>query len=172
MTVARSQLVDLDVTSYYHCISRCVRRASLCGEGYEHRKQWIEDRLEELAGIFAVSVAGFAVLDNHCHVIVRLEGAKLSETWSDYQVVERPGQLCPPRDNKRKPLPVTEEWIRQKLTDKDWVARTRNRLGDLGWFMKYLKEPLARMANAEDGVTGHFFEGRYKSIAFLDTVTP
>ena len=57
MTVARSQLVDLDVTPYYHCISRCVRRARLCGEGFEHRKQWIEDRLEELAGIFAVSVA-------------------------------------------------------------------------------------------------------------------
>ena len=63
MTVARSQLVDLDVTSYYHCISRCDRRAKLCGEGNEHRKQWIEDRLEELAGIFAVSVAGFSVLE-------------------------------------------------------------------------------------------------------------
>ena len=65
MTVARSEIVDLDVTPYYHCISRCVRRAHLCGEGYAHRKQWIEDRLEELANIFAVSVAGFSVLDNH-----------------------------------------------------------------------------------------------------------
>ena len=46
MTVARSQLVDTEVTRYYHCISRCVRRAFLCGEGFEHRKQWIEDRLE------------------------------------------------------------------------------------------------------------------------------
>ena len=43
MTVARSQLVDVSVTRYYHCISRCVRRAFLCGEGYEHRKQWIDD---------------------------------------------------------------------------------------------------------------------------------
>ena len=83
MTGARSQLVDLDVTSYYHCISRRVRRACLCGQGYEHRKQWIEDRLEELAGIFAVSVAGFAVLDNHLRVIVRLEGAKLTDTWKE-----------------------------------------------------------------------------------------
>ena len=96
----------------------CVRRASLCGEGYEHRTQWIENRLEELAGIFAVSVAGFAVLDNHLHVIVRLEGAKLIDTWSDCQVVERWGRLCPPRDKRRNPLPVTEEWIKQKLGDK------------------------------------------------------
>ena len=56
MTVARSQLVDVSVTRYYHCISRCVRRAFLCGEEFEHRKQWIEDCLETLSQCFAVSV--------------------------------------------------------------------------------------------------------------------
>jgi hypothetical protein len=45
MTVARSKFVDTSVTRYYHCISRCVRRAFLRGEGFENRKQWIEDRL-------------------------------------------------------------------------------------------------------------------------------
>ena len=37
------------------------------------RKSWIEKRLEELAEIFAVSVAGFAILDNHLHLLVRLD---------------------------------------------------------------------------------------------------
>lgn len=73
MTVARSQLVNVSVKRYYHCISRCVRRAFLCGEGFEHRRQWIEDRLELLAGCFAVSVCGFSVMDNHLHVLVRLD---------------------------------------------------------------------------------------------------
>jgi hypothetical protein len=41
MTMARRLLVDVDITRYYHCISRCVRRAFLCGEGFEHRKAWI-----------------------------------------------------------------------------------------------------------------------------------
>ena len=57
-TMARGSLVDSTVTPYYHCISRCVRRARLCGDGCEHRKQWIEDRLQELAAVFAVEVAG------------------------------------------------------------------------------------------------------------------
>jgi hypothetical protein len=88
MTVARSQLVDVDVTRYYHCISRCVRRAHLCGEGFEHRKQWIEERLETLSGCFAVSVCGFAVMDNHLHVLVRLDADEAS-SWSAKEVVRR-----------------------------------------------------------------------------------
>ena len=72
MTVARSQLVDLKVTRYYHCISRCVRRAFLCGEGFEHRKQWIEERLQTLSGCFAVSVCGFAVMGKRCRPLARI----------------------------------------------------------------------------------------------------
>ena len=45
MTMPRRQLVDVAVTRYYHCISRCVRRAFLCGEGVTHRNAWIEARL-------------------------------------------------------------------------------------------------------------------------------
>jgi hypothetical protein len=51
MTMPRRQLVDVAVTRYYHCISRCVRRAFLCGEGVTHRKAWIEARLELLASV-------------------------------------------------------------------------------------------------------------------------
>ena len=53
MAVARAKLVDLTVTRWYHCVSRCVRKAFLLGEGEHSRQEWLENRLEELAGIFA-----------------------------------------------------------------------------------------------------------------------
>ena len=56
----------------------------------------------------------------------------------------------------------------QKLADKAFVQKCRQPLGDLGWFMKSLKEPLARLANKQDGCQGAFWQGRYKSIAILD----
>ena len=86
MTMPRRQLVDVAVTRYYHCISRCVRRAFLCGEGVTHRKAWIEARLEVLAKHFAISVCGFAILDNHLHVLCRLDPG-ISDGWSDDEVV-------------------------------------------------------------------------------------
>ena len=32
MTMARAHLVDVSVTRWYHCVTRCVRRALLLGE--------------------------------------------------------------------------------------------------------------------------------------------
>jgi hypothetical protein len=68
MTMARSRLVDPSVTRWYHCMTRCVRGADLLAKVPEDRKAWIEQRLQELAQIFAVGVGGFSVMDNHLNV--------------------------------------------------------------------------------------------------------
>jgi hypothetical protein len=49
--MARAQLVDVSLARWYHCVTRCVRRAFLLGEGDYNRKEWLENRLEELADI-------------------------------------------------------------------------------------------------------------------------
>jgi REP element-mobilizing transposase RayT len=167
MTAARSQLVDVKVTRYYHCISRCVRRAFLCGDGFEHRKQWIEDRLRTLSGCFAVSVCGFAVMDNHLHVLVRLDTDAIN-SWSAAEVVRRWTTAYPPKSATGEESEVSQAWIDEQATDEARVALLRARLANLGWFMKALKEPLARLANKEDECKGTFWESRYKSIAILD----
>ena len=47
-------LVSLDATPYYHCVSRCVRRAFLCGQNTLTGQNFntvdiVEDRLLKLA---------------------------------------------------------------------------------------------------------------------------
>ena len=69
-------------TKYYHCISRCVRRAFLCGEehftgqSYEHRRGWVEDKLLELAEIFCIDVCPYAVISNHTHLVLYVDDKK------------------------------------------------------------------------------------------------
>ena len=167
MTVARSQLVDVEVTRYYHCVSRCVRRAFLCGEGFEHRKQWIEDRMETLAECFAVSVCGFAILDNHLHVLLRLDPRE-ADAWSADEVIRRWIIAYPPKTLRGEEIEINQAWIDFHAKDERRVGVLRERLRNLGWFMKSLKEPLARLANKEDRCRGVFWESRYRSVAILD----
>ena len=56
MPRARKTLVSLDATPYYHCTSRCVRRAFLCGEDH-YSGRIFEHRLLELGVIFAIDIA-------------------------------------------------------------------------------------------------------------------
>jgi REP element-mobilizing transposase RayT len=167
MTIARAHLIDPSVTGWYHCVTRCVSRAFLLGEGAGDRKLWIDNRVQELAGIFSIAVGGFSVMDNHLHVLVRLD-PEVAAAWSDEEVVRRWGRLFPPRDKKRQPLPVSNDWIQWRLKDAAWVAKARERLQSLSWVIKCLKEPLARLANRQDKTRGFFFEGRFKSVAILD----
>ena len=71
MTKPRRNLVCVESTPYYHVISRCVRRAFLCGEdhysgrNYEHRRQWVADRLALLTNVFAIKICAYGILSNH-----------------------------------------------------------------------------------------------------------
>lgn len=168
MTTARKMIVDPNRTRCYHCISTCVRSERLlaCDKSGK-RKKWIEDRLKSLAEQFAVSVCGFAILDNHMHVLCRLDPSTATD-WSDEEVVRRWLAIYPPKTMDIDNPASVAAFVKNDLKSKKKVKKYRSRLANLGWFMKALKEPLARMANKEDGVRGPFWKPRFKSIAVLD----
>ena len=173
MTRARRSLIDRTSTPYYHCIARCVRRAFLCGKDafsgkdYEHRRQWVVDRLDALVSVFAVEVCAYAVMSNHYHVVLHINTAA-AENWSRDEVFARWTQLF------TGPLLVQRYLAGVKLDQgellrvDEYAEEYRSRLMDISWFMRCLNEHLAREANKEDGCKGRFWEGRFKSQALLD----
>ncbi len=168
MTTARKDLVDVEVTRWYHCISRTVRAAFLMAdEAGNDRKQWIEDRLQLLASNFSIAVGGFAVLDNHLHLLVRLDPED-SLAWSAEEVIRRWIAVYPPKTLDLDDPKIVKMWVDHQAKNPKRVEVLRQRLASLGWFMKALKEPLSRICNKVDGVRGTFWEARYKSIAILD----
>lgn len=173
MATPRHRLVDADSPLHYHIVSRCVRRAWLCGidpysgTNCDHRKQWIEDRLAHLAKFFAIAVDGYAVMSNHFHLVVYYD-PKESSRWSDEEVAYRWYEAFPPKHNgeiaeEMKPL------MRSALLEQPkMLASKRAQLGSLSAFMQHLKQPIGYRANREDGTEGHFFEKRFYSGALLD----
>ena len=98
--INRSERVDLGTTPYYHCMSRCVRRAFLCGndattgKNFDHRKKWLEVRLRKLSAAFAVQFCAYAVMSNHFHLVLRIDEI-LAKSGSVDEVVARYGGLFP-----------------------------------------------------------------------------
>ena len=172
--VNRGEIFADDEIQVFHLVNRCVRRTYLCGRDeetgrdYSHRKQWIRDRLEVLAGIFAMDVLSFAIMSNHLHVVARTR-PDLVRTWSDEEVALRWWNLFPQRRRKdRSPEEPTEFELNQIRNDLSGLKEKRKRLSNVSWFMKCLAEPIARLGNKEEKVTGHFWEGRFKAQPLLD----
>jgi len=171
MTTARSQLISIDDTPYYHVITRCVRRAFLAGydkptkTSFEHRRQWIVNRMLELSDIFSIGICSYSVMSNHYHIVLKVSDNKL---WSVTQTLKTWNRLYS--------LPyLCEKFLKNEITNKAELRQVkimakmyRKRLMNISWFMKSLNEYIAVKANAEDKCKGHFWEARFKSQALLD----
>jgi hypothetical protein len=136
MGYPRSHLVSTSVAGTYHCVSRCVRRAFLCGEDavsgrcFDHRKAWLEARLIELAGVFSISVLAYAVMSNHVHAVLHCDPA-LSAGWSDDEVAARWVRLFPVRVDGGVDVEACQRKAEVITGNASRVALLRQRLGDL-----------------------------------------
>ena len=168
------EIVGDDEVAVLHVFSRCVRRAFLCGSDpltgacYDHRKQFIQDRLETLAAVFAIDVMAYAIMSNHFHLVLRTR-PDIVAGWSDEEVARRWWALFPKRRTKtRTPAEPRQSELDMLTSDPEKIAELRRRLSSVSWLMRCLCESIARQANAEDEVTGRFFEGRFKSVRLND----
>lgn len=151
-----------------------MRRAWLCGQdeltgrSFEHRRQWVEDRLHLLANSFALSIQAYAVMSNHLHLVVYLQPGAVRR-WNDADVIRRWRRVYPVR-TRTPPAEAAVDDASDAASKvlPERIAIWRERLGSLSWFMRALVEPIARRANSEDDCTGHFWEARFRCQALLD----
>lgn len=173
MPKPRNTQISIDATPYYHCVSRCVRRAFLCGydrftgRSFDHRRSFIEKELLRLGQVFFLDVVAFAVMSNHFHVILFIDQSA-QEGAGALDIVRRWHQI-------HQGVPVSTKFLNNEPLDPHereqldtLVDLWRGRLSSISWYMRVLNEKVARMANAEDEVTGRFWEGRFKCQALLD----
>jgi hypothetical protein len=170
MTRPRKALISFADTPYYHITSRCVRRAFLCGvdhysgQNYEHRRQWVVDRVRLLSPLFAIDVCAYAVMSNHYHLVLKVCPEQLVDLAED-EIMDRwcalfKGPLLVQNYRSGEDLKPFE---RSAISDIVNVWRTR--LSSISWFMRCLNQPIAHQANREDKCTGKFWESRFTSQA-------
>ncbi|MEM9315875.1 MAG: hypothetical protein AAGA95_14705, partial [Pseudomonadota bacterium] len=138
----------------------------LTDRDFEHRRQWVIDRVALLAEVFAIDVVAYAIMSNHYHLVLRVDPER-ADAWGSDEVIERWLKLFGIPSIVEMATDANASAAVFKAAQQAIKAR-RERLYDLSWFMKCLNEFIARKANAEDGCTGAFWEGRFKFQALLD----
>ena len=173
MTIARRKQLRLDITPYYHCVTRCVRRAFICGRDkvtgrdFSHRRDWIEKHLFVLTEVFCIDIAGYAILSNHYHLVLHVDQDGANKL-SDMDVIERWHKLYKGPEIIRSYLSGNDLTESEMETVKATISQWREQLSNISRFMGHLNQSIARRANKEDKCKGRFWESRFKLQAILD----
>jgi hypothetical protein len=167
---ARRLVIDESRVGTYLCSTRCARRSSfrdrtLGGLDPIHRQEWIFLLLRALRVVFAIDILDFAIVDNELYVVLR-NRPDLVQAMSPEEVARRWLRLSR-WSLVLKPEPTAEQ-IKEELAKPGRLDELRRRLSSISWHMIMLKEPIARAANKEDGVRGHFFAERFDAVKLED----
>lgn len=174
-TKPRSEIFDPLQQVLAHVMNQCVRKLLLFGKdkatrkANKKRRRKFEKEIKKAASAFAIDLLSYALMGNHFHFILRTRPDILQQ-WTEEQVVEHWHKVCPvvtDNDGNLIDKPTSAD-IEAFLAKTDQAPVWRARLSDISWFMKLVSERIARWCNQQDGVPGHFWKGRYKSVLLLD----
>ena len=159
----RRDIFDAQEVGVFHCIQRVVRASWLCvvdqrtGKSFEHRKEWVQAKLQELAQSFGIDCLSFSVMSNHFHVILR-NRPDVVETWSDDDGTRRWWQLFPKRRDQEGQRASDTGFLAMSLESYlkllDWTGRQLRRDDKRGRIPDQVAPILQRLVyRAKSGAT-------------------
>lgn len=173
----RGKSINPSRVQVLHVYNRCARQGHLfgrdpvTGKDRSHRKVWIRDRLQHLAGIFSIEILTYAVLSTHVHQVVRSR-PDLAQQLDPETVARRWLSITPKHHRKTgERLEPTAIAIKRIADDAKRVEKLRVRLSDISWMMRYFAQHISVRANREDGCHGHFWDQRFKAELLLDVAS-
>ena len=140
---ARKKLLERWHKGVYHCTARCVRRAFLSGQDpvtgrdFSHRRDWILQREEQLAGLFAIDLEFHAELSNHLHLVLRTR-PEVARRWPPSEVARRWLTATKLAKSHNDALPEPDQKKLEKLLkDKKQIEIVRRLLTSVSWLMAF-----------------------------------
>ena len=160
----RFERVDESQVGVYHIHCLTIRGAFIAGidrvtaKQFDYRKQWIADRLESLAKVFAVDCLDHFVLPQALHLILR-NRPDVAAQWTDEEVAWRWLRVNRAKLELRAAPPPRQ--LAKLLSAPDEIAKVRRALSGFPNYMASLRQPIAVLANYEDRERGVFWVSRY-----------
>ncbi len=173
MVTARKRTINLDITQYYQCQIDSVRNAFLygkdkySGKNYDHRAQWIQDKIFELSKIFSIECCAFGIAPRYASIVIYIDHHKAT-AWSDEEVIKRWTNMYNHSQTRAYLFEKDKLNKKEQAIKQAEIERYRANLMSISWYMRNISEFIARAANKEDNETGRFWRGRFKTRALLD----
>lgn len=109
------------------------------GKSCEHRREWVEGRLLELADIFDVAIYAYAVMSNNVHVVVRIDPGAAA-VWSPEDVASRWVRFFPATVDGEMDSIACQNKEQNVLGNAEWLEICRQCSSSLAWFTRSLND--------------------------------
>jgi len=142
-----------DIGAWYHLYSRVAGRSGEYPLAEKRARRKVVELFRFYSSVYFVRIAGFSVMGNHYHTVVR---------FSDPVEVERDELM------RRALILYPKESVKLNAWSAEQWNKFRDRLFDVSEFMRNFQAAFARWFNASHERKGRFWGDRFKSTLLED----